>query len=161
MRISEASLLGNMRAFASRRAGLAKRYETDWTKLCGQKAQIVRSALPLFASAASPEAYRLLLASTLISAGIEVVSIAIELHNHEHSGYSAGNRYPGGLQANHHDFYIKAKVDEKSAGNHFTGRFYWLHIEGNDPDSVLVTNVFNPLFGEAFEQAATTWFLKR
>jgi hypothetical protein len=158
--MTEAGLISRMSSFQTRRGGLAKQYQRNLDNLCATHANNVRRALPLFTGAASPADYQRLLSSTLTSAGLTVQAISITLHDSSTnpSGYCGSSRRPT-VNASYHDFYERVRADENTGRTR--GSFYFLDVKGHDPDSLLVSHVFDPLFGEAFKQAANNWFLAK
>ncbi len=151
--MTEAKLLSNLGSLPR----LIQRQRQQLEKTSQAASRSVERALPLFAGAAAPDDYKRLLAATLRSAGLRVDRLTIELKARL-GGECTGACIPT-PSADSHSFHEHVRVAERK-GRGWTGRSFYLDVTGEDPECLLVTHLFDPLFAEGFEQAATNWFLK-
>jgi hypothetical protein len=117
---------------------------------------ISQQAAPFFAKAATPREFAAMLRGLLTSAGLEIQHLTLVKHECEPAGerLHSGSTSPTPA-AEHRDFTERVRVGEQISGG-WTDRFYWLKVEGKDPDCII--GLFASLFQEAFEQAAKNWF---
>jgi hypothetical protein len=148
------SLEGKSIIFRQRAVDLKTKFRQDQISLHKEiRTFVVKDAVPAFAKAANPEEFKIMLHSLLTSAGLEIATIVIEKHKGLPTGKygSAGGSRTPTERSERHDFSVDARANHRSEQ-----QFYWLEVRGKDPDCIC--NLFNPLFDEAFKQAANKWF---
>jgi hypothetical protein len=147
-------LISRMRSSNTDRTSLVKKHQQNLAELCATHAKNVQQALSLFTGAASAADYQRLLSSTLTSAGLQIEYLSVR----ECSRIVNASAYAEGRVRSilNYRFQISVRADD-----HRIDSYYYLDTEGRDPDGVLGAGVFDPLFKEAFQQAAKNWFLAK